>query len=79
MRIILTEHAKKRAKERGATIEEIEEVLMSSKEIETMSHNRKIKEKIFEFNNKWLGTYYPQKKVRVIYTEENNDIISILW
>lgn len=32
---------------------------------------------VFEYGREWLGKTYPQKKVRVIYVEENGEIIVI--
>ena len=37
----------------------------------------KAKEMIFEYKKKWLRKTYPQKKVQVIYVEEENQIIVI--
>ncbi len=76
MKILLTEHAKIRAKERGTSYEEIKEVLESGNEL-FVRHNRKAKEKIFDYNDMWLGNFYPEKKVRVIYTEEKECIVVI--
>lgn len=76
MRIKLTEHAKERAKERGTTEEEIGLVLSSDREIE-LKRRRKSKELVFEYNNVWLGKHHPQKKVKVIYTEEDDQTVVI--
>ena len=32
---------------------------------------------VFEYGREWLGKTYSQKKVRVIYVEENREIIVI--
>ncbi len=32
---------------------------------------------IFEYSKEWLGKIYPQKKVKVIFIEEDNEIIVI--
>jgi len=32
---------------------------------------------IFEYGKEWLGKVYPQKKVVVIYVEENGEIVII--
>ncbi len=76
MRIKLTEHARERAKERGTTEEEIGLVLASDSEIQ-LKKRRKSKELVFEYNKNWLGKHYPQKKVKVVYTEENDDTVVI--
>ncbi len=72
----LTEHAKERAIERGTTQEEIQMVLSDGKEIQ-VKEGRKGKEMIFEYGKEWLGKTYPQKKVKIIYIEEDNEVVII--
>ena len=72
----LTEHAKERAVERGTTQEEIQKVLTKGKEIK-VKEGRRGKEMVFKYNKDWLGKPYPQKKVKVIYIEEDNENIVI--
>jgi hypothetical protein len=76
LRIKLTEHARERAKERGTTEEEIGLVLSSDREIR-LKKRRKSKELVFEYNKDWLGKHYAQKKVEVVYTEENDETVVI--
>ena len=76
MKIKFVEHAKERMKERGASEEEVKEVLLLGANI-SAKKGRKAKEKIFEYGKEWLGKVYPQKKVMVIYTEENDEIVVI--
>jgi Txe/YoeB family toxin of Txe-Axe toxin-antitoxin module len=76
VRIILIEHAKERAKERGASADEIHTVLLNGKEIGAKK-GRKGKELVFDYNGKWLGKLYSQKKVRVIYVKENDEVMVI--
>ena len=38
---------------------------------------RKAKEMIFEYGKEWLGKVYHQKKIVVIYVEENDEIVVI--
>jgi len=51
-------------------------VLLSGKEIQ-LRKRRKGKELVLEYNRDWLGKHYPQKKVKVVYTEENDETIVI--
>lgn len=32
---------------------------------------------VFDYEKEWLGKSYPQKKVRVIFVEENGEIVVI--
>ena len=76
MRIKLIEHAKERAKQRGAINEEVKAVVLNGRQIKA-KRGRKAKEMIFEYEKEWLRKTYPQKKVQVIYVEEENQIIVI--
>jgi hypothetical protein len=76
LRIKLTEHARERAKERGTTGEEIGLVLSSDREVQ-LKRSRKSKELVFEYNKDWLGKHYPQKKVKVLYIEEDDQTVVI--
>lgn len=76
MVIKLTEHAKERGVGRGASLEEIEKVLEDGAEVQVKG-GRKAKELVFNYNKEWLGNIYPQKKVKVIYVEENNEFVII--
>jgi hypothetical protein len=76
MKFKIVEHAQERIVERGATENEIETVL--SKGTETSAKKgRKAKEMVFDYDKEWLGKSYPQKKVRVIFVEENSEIVVI--
>ncbi|MBM3119214.1 MAG: DUF4258 domain-containing protein [Chloroflexi bacterium] len=76
MQIKLTEHARERADERGATEDEIRLVLTTGEETK-LKKGRKSKEMIFDYNRDWLGKSYPQKKVKAVYTEEDDQVIVI--
>ena len=72
----LTEHARERANERGTTENEIDMVLSRGQEAQ-LKKGRKGKEMIFNYNKDWLGKYYPQKKVKVVYVEEGVQAVVI--
>jgi len=76
MKIKFVEHAKERLIARGASESEVEKVLLLGNDIPAKK-GRKAKEMTFEYGEFWLGKAYPQKKVVVIYVEENNEIIVI--
>jgi hypothetical protein len=74
--IKIVDHAKERMSARGATVKEIKEVINHGNEIPA-KHGRKAKEKVFEYGKQWLGKVYPQKKVVVIYVEEDDKVVVI--
>lgn len=76
MKIRLTEHAKERANERGTTEDEVSMVLSSRQEAQ-LKKGRKSKEMVFDYNRHWLGKHYPEKKVKVVYAEEDDQTIVI--
>jgi hypothetical protein len=76
MKFKLVEHAQERVAERGATENDIETVLSTGTEAYAKK-GRKAKEMVFDYEKEWLGKFYPQKKVRVIYVEENGEIVVI--
>ncbi|HBI24079.1 MAG: hypothetical protein A2Y48_07005 [Nitrospirae bacterium RIFCSPLOW2_12_42_9] len=76
MNIIIIDHAIERAIQRGTTREEILRVLQEGIEVQAKK-GRKGKEIVFDYGKEWLGKYYPQKKVVVIYVMENEDIVVI--
>ena len=76
MKFKLIDHAKERAIERGTTEDEIQMVFSGGNKVQAKK-GRKGKEMVFEYGREWLGKTYPQKKVRVIYVEENGEIIVI--
>jgi hypothetical protein len=76
MNIQIEPHTLQRAEERGTNIEEIQVVLEQGTEIPARG-NRKAKAKVFTFKKERLGKYYEEKRVEVIYVEENNSIITV--
>jgi len=76
MEIRLVEHAKERVNERGASEDEISVVLLRGQEVK-VKKGRRSKELVFDYNKEWLGKHYSQKKVRVIYVEEGDEMVVI--
>jgi len=69
-------HAKLRARERGASEDEIGSTINTGIDV-VVSRGRKAKEKVFEYNNEWLGKEYAQKKIQAIFVEEYGAIVVI--
>ncbi|MCC6299236.1 MAG: DUF4258 domain-containing protein [Anaerolineales bacterium] len=76
MEIKIEPHTLKRADERGASRDEVEDVLLNGFDISARG-NRKGRAKVYEFKSDRLGKYYPQKRVEVIYTEEQDSLITV--
>jgi hypothetical protein len=76
MEIQIDPHTKERAIERGASTEEIIEVIETGKIIPAKS-NRTGKQKVFTFNKERNSKLYEQKKIEVYYFTEQNKIITV--
>ena len=62
--------------ERGASEEEVRKVLFLGTNL-AAKKGRKAKEMIFPYGEKWIGRVYPQKKIVVIYKEEQDETLVI--
>ena len=76
MKIIIEPHTLIRAEERGASENEILEVLTKGTD-EVAKKSRFRKSSIFDFNSERLGKYYEQKKIDVIFVIEHDNIITV--
>ncbi len=76
MKIQIEPHTLQRAIERGATEEEINQVLESGINI-LGKYGRLGKSKVFSFNNTRIGKYYEEKKIEVYYLIELETIFTI--
>lgn len=76
MDIRIDSHALERAAERGASSEEIIEVIMSGYPIPA-KYGRLGKSKIFDFNQMRLGRYYEQKKIEAFFAIEGDVIFTV--
>lgn len=74
MPITIIDHAQERMLERGASEDEVRITLEEGIPSEAKS-GRKAKEKILIYDGFWQGQRYPQKKVRVIYVEEGDEMV----
>jgi hypothetical protein len=69
-------HTLKRAEERGASLEEIRDVIENGFPAGAR-HQRLSKIKVYPFNRKRHGVLYEQKRVEVIYTRENDTVVTV--
>ena len=76
MIIQIDPHTLKRAAERGASEDEIRDVINTGSVI-PVKRGRRGKAKVYMFNKKRLDVFYKQKKIEVIYTIEHDKIITI--
>jgi hypothetical protein len=76
MQIQLDPHTIERAKERGASEEQIIETLTSGRPI-IAEGKRFGKVKTFDFHNLWKGKYYDEKQLIVYYITEGETITTI--
>lgn len=76
MEIKIDTHTSKRAEERGASEDEIKDVINTGIPI-LAKYGHSGKYKVYNFKQKRLAKYYEQKKIEVFYTVEQGKIITI--
>ncbi len=76
MKIIIDPHTLQRAAERGASEKEIIDT-MNTGLLSVAKGGRKSRSKVFDFNSEWSGKHYEQKKIEVIFTEQDDSIITV--
>lgn len=76
MEIIIDEHTKRRAEERGTSEEEMRDVVNTGRLVPA-KYGREGKTKVFEFGKERHGKYYKHKRVEVVYTREGGKIITV--
>jgi len=76
MEIQIDPHTLERAEERGASEEEIKDVISTGFSIPT-KHGRMGKAKIYDFKQKRYNKYYEQKRVEVVYIVDRDVIITV--
>lgn len=75
MDIRIDSHTLERAAERGATTEEIKDVINSGHPIPA-KYGRLGKSKIFQFSQTRFGRYYEQKKIEVFFAMQRDGIVT---
>ncbi len=76
MSIQIEPHTLVRARERGASEDEIVDTINSGIQIAAKS-GRIGKAKVFKFNSIRDGKYFEEKKIEVFYVIENQDIVTV--
>jgi len=76
MEIQIDPHTLERAEERGASEEEIRDVINTGTAIPAR-YGRMGKAKTYDFKQQRHGRYYDQKKVEVFYTIEKDVIVTV--
>ncbi len=71
LEIRIDPHTLERAEERGASLEEIRDVVATGFPVPA-KYGRSCRGKIYDFSDSRLGRYYEQKRVEVIYTVLGN-------
>jgi hypothetical protein len=69
-------HTRRRMPVRGISEEEVLDVLRSGWSVPS-ARGRLAKEKVFLFGSSWRGRRYAQKKVKVVYVEEEGAMITV--
>ena len=76
MELSVGAHTRERARERGATVDELRDVLATGNPVPA-KHGRLAREKVYEFGTERLGKLYAQKKVRLVYVVEDSTAVAI--
>ena len=76
MQIQIDSHTLERSEERGATEEEIKDVITTGSSIPA-KYGRLGKAKIYDFCQERHGKYYDQKKIEVFYIMEETLIVTV--
>ena len=76
MIIQIDPHTLERAAERGASEDEIRDVINTGSAIRVKG-SRRGNAKVYKFNSKRFDEFYKQKKIEVIYTIEDDNILTI--
>ncbi len=76
MDILISRHTLEVAQMRGASTEEIEEVILTGFPVPA-KYERIGKGKVFPFQGEWYGRHYQQNRVEVFYVVEENAIITV--
>ena len=76
MEIQIDPHTLERAQERGASEQEIKDVIKTGFDIPA-KYGRMGKAKVCDFKQKRHGKYYEQKRIEVLYMIEENSIVTV--
>ncbi len=71
----LHQHIKARMFQRGISLQEIQETLMTGWEAEDTKEGTLGKVKVFSFNAFWEGTFFEEKEVTVYYKYKHGELV----
>lgn len=76
MNVQIDPHTLERIIERGATEDEIRDVVENGQPV-SARHGRLAKAKVYDYKQERHGRYYEQKRVEVIYVVENGVVVTV--
>ena len=76
MELRIDSHARQRAAERGATVDELRDVLATGSDVPG-KYGRRAREKVYVFQKERLGKIHPQKKIRLVYALEGDRAVAV--
>ncbi len=76
MEIQIDPHTLERAQERGASEEEIKDVIRTGFDI-AAKYGRTGKAKVYQFKQERQGKYYEQKRIEVFYIIEEDLVVTV--
>ena len=76
MKIQINPHTSERAQERGASEEEIKDVIRTGFDI-AAKYGRTGKAKVYQFKQERHGKYYEQKRIEVFYIVEEDLVVTV--
>ena len=76
MEIQIDPHTLERAQERGASEEEIKDVIRTGSDI-AAKYGRTGKAKVYQFKQERHGNYYEQKRIEVFYIIEEDLVVTV--
>ena len=76
MEIQIDPHTLERAQERGASEEEIKDVIRTGSDI-AAKYGRTGKAKVYQFKQERHGKYYEQKRIEVFYIIEEDLVVTV--
>jgi len=76
MEIQIDPHTLERAQERGASEEEIKDVIRTGFDI-AAKYGRTGKAKVYQFKQERHGKYYEQKRIEVFYIVEEDLVVTV--
>ena len=77
MTIQIDPHTLERARERGASVEQIQDVVRTGVP-ELARGGRLSKHKVYDYHGTWKGRFYEQQMAQAIYMMEDDALITVM-